>query len=217
MTASRAGALSQPRSGPRRRPASPVGALVSSPVAGVVAGLVAWALVACGVPVDDRARTVAPADLGTPATVPSDAPPVARGPGRGTAQVYFVRGSRLEPVDREVALPLADGAIEALLARPTAAERDQGLRTAVTGTARLAGTLAAGVPLVEVDEAFVQVEGEEQVLALAQIVYTLTGLPGVSGVAFALDGRTVEVPTGDGALRPGPLRRFDYVAVSPAR
>ena len=174
-------------------------------------------LAACGVPVDDAARPLSaeevpssrPGPTAAPAARPDDATDV-------TVEVFLVRGLRLAPVRRQVSPPLSvEHAIAALLTEPTSAERSDGLRTALTRDVRLAGTLAAGVPLVDVTETFAQTEGEEQILALAQIVFTLTGVPGVTGVSFALEGRPVDVPTGDGTLERGPLRRDDFAAVAP--
>lgn len=130
--------------------------------------------------------------------------------------MFLVRNSRLVRVGRQPWNPPSlDGAIAALLRGPAADERAEGVRTALTRPVRLAGALAAGVPLIDVTDSFTDVEGEEQILALAQLVFTLTALPGVDGVSFALDGRPVEVPTGDGALKRGPIRREDFAAVAP--
>ncbi|MDQ4068482.1 MAG: GerMN domain-containing protein [Actinomycetota bacterium] len=136
--------------------------------------------------------------------------------GSASADVFLVRDARLVRVGRQPwDPPSVEGAIAALLRGPTAAERADGVRTALTRPVRLAGTVAAGVPLIDVTDAFGDVDGEEQILALAQLVFTLTALPGVDGVSFALDGRPVEVPTGDGALKRGPIRRDDFSAVAP--
>ena len=174
-------------------------------------------LAGCGIPVEDSARTLSadeiPSSLPSPTSAPTSPP---ADPSPASAEVFFVRGSRLAPVRREVSVPPSvEGTITALLTRPTPDERSQGLRTALPGEVRLAGTVAAGIPLIDVTESFAQVEGEEQILALAQVVFTLTGLPGVEGVSFALTGRPVEVPTGDGTLKRGPLRRQDFAAVAP--
>ncbi len=179
--------------------------------------LVAVMLFGCGIPVEDRARPV-PADM-IPSSVPAHGPATSSASGdRGSASadVFLVRDSRLVRVGRQPWDPPAlEGAIAALLRGPTAAERADGVRTALTRPVRLAGTVAAGVPLIDVTDSFADVEGQEQILALAQLVFTLTALPGVDGVSFALDGRPVEVPTGDGALKRGPIRRHDFAAVAP--
>lgn len=185
---------------------------------GLLAGCLALALLAgCGIPVEDGARPLSADEI--PPSLPDQAPaPNSPRGGQGSAwtEVFFVRESRLQPVRREASIPPSvEGALAMVLRGPTPGERSEGVRTAVTSQVRLAGTVAAGVPLIEVTESFGQVEGQEQILALAQLVYTLTGVRGVNGVSFALSGRPVEVPTGDGTLKRGPLRRPDFEAVAP--
>lgn len=179
--------------------------------------LMAVVLFGCGIPVEDRARPV-PADM-IPPSVPAQPPaaPSASGDGgSASVDVFFVRDSRLVRVGRQPqSLSSLEGALAALLRGPAVAERAEGVRTAVTRPVRLAGAVAAGVPLIDVTDSFADVEGEEQILALAQLVFTLTALTGIDGVSFALDGRPVEVPTGDGALKRGPIRRDDFAAVAP--
>jgi len=182
-----------------------------------LACLLAVMLSGCGIPIEDGARPV-PADM-----IPSSLPPpgpAASSPagdhGAESADVFLVRDGRLVRVGRQPwNPPLLEGAIAALLRGPTAAERAEGVRTALARRVRLGGTVAAGVPLIDVTDSLTDVEGEEQILALAQLVFTLTAVPGVDGVSFALDGRPVEVPTGDGALKRGPIRRHDFAAVAP--
>ncbi len=178
--------------------------------------LLAVMLLGCGVPSEDRARSVPPDMI--PSSLPAQGP-VASPPGdreSASADVFFVRDGRLVRVGRQPwEPPLLEGAIAALLRGPTADERAEGVRTALTRPVRLAGTVAAGVPLIDVTASVADVEAEEQILALAQLVFTLTALRGVDGVSFALDGRPVEAPTGDGALKRGPIRRDDFAAVAP--
>ncbi len=179
--------------------------------------LVAVMLFGCGIPVEERARPL-PADM-IPSSLPAQGPAASSASGdRGaaSADVFLVRNSRLVRVGRQPwDPPLLEGAIAALLRGPTATERADGVRTALTRPVRLAGAVAAGVPLIDVTGSLADVEGEEQILALAQLVFTLTALPSVDGVSFALDGRPVEVPTGDGALKRGPIGRHDFAAVAP--
>ena len=182
------------------------------------AGLLALiVLSSCGIPVEDSARPVSADDI--PSSIPTPAPPTTAPVGDPTpalAELFFIRGSRLTPVRREVPVPLSvERTIAELVRGPTPVERAQGVRTALPKDLRMAGTVAAAVPLIEVTESFARVEGEEHILALAQLVFTLTGLPGVEGVSFALAGRPVEVPTGDGVLTRVPLRRADFQAVAP--
>jgi hypothetical protein len=184
---------------------------------GVAAAVLALTLFAgCGIPIDDSARPLAGDEV--PSTVPVPAPPPAAPAGdlSLTVELFLIRGSGLTPVNRLVPAPLtADKAITEIVRGPTPLERGRGLRSALPRSVRLLGTVAHDVPLIDVTESLTGVDGEEQILALAQLVFTLTGLPGVNGVSFARDGRPVEVPTGDGELRGGPLRRQDFAAVAP--
>ena len=170
----------------------------------------------CGIPIDDRSRPLAGDQI--PSSVPVAAPPPA--PPAGdlslSLELFLIRGSQLAAVNRQVPTPLtADKALTEIVRGPTPPERLRGLRSALPRSVRLLGTVAHDVPLIDVTESLTGVDGEEQILALAQLVFTLTGLPGVNGVSFARDGRPVEVPTGDGELKGGPLRRQDFAAVAP--
>lgn len=170
----------------------------------------------CGIPIDDQARPLAGDEI--PASVPGAAPqpPAPAGELSLSVEVFLLRDSRLAAVNRQVPAPLtADKAITEIGRGPTPLERSRGLRSALPGSVRLLGTVAHDVPLIDVTESLAGVGGEEQILALAQLVFTLTGLPSVNGVSFARDGRQVEVPTGDGELKRGPLRRQDFAAVAP--
>ena len=48
--------------------------------------------------------------------------------------------------------------------------------------------------------------------ALAQLVFTLTDLPGIQRVSVTVEGERVEVPRGDSTLTSDPLTRGDYAA-----
>ena len=171
----------------------------------------------CGIPVDDRSRPLAGDEI--PSSVPGAAPPPTAPAGDvslASVELFLLRGSRLAAVNRQLPTPLtAEKAIAELARGPTPPERSRGLRSALPRSVRSVGTVAHDVPLIDVNESLTGVDGEEQMLALAQLVFTLTGLPGVNGVSFARDGRPVEVPTADGELKRGPLRRQDFAAVAP--
>lgn len=184
---------------------------------GVLLGLVLLTVVAgCGIPVDDSARPLS-ADEIPPTRPKQESPPVSGvDPAAAAVDVYFVRGSQVVAVHRNISVPPSvEGALGAMVRGPSSDERRDEIRTALTSEVRLEGTVAVGVPLIEVTDSFSEIELDEQILALAQLVFTLTGLPGVEGVSFALSGRPVEVPTGDGTLKQGPLRREDYGPVAP--
>lgn len=178
--------------------------------------LILLILVACGIPADEGARPLS--DDEVPPSVPGQAtspPSATASPNVASLELFFVMDSRMVPIRRLAPGSSIEDALAGLVNGPSAAERSQGVRTALVGGVRLAETDRGAVPVVDVAESVAQLEGEEQILALAQIVFTLTGMPGVRGVSFALAGREVEVPTGDGTLKAGPLRREDFAAVAP--
>ncbi|HEX2849142.1 MAG TPA: GerMN domain-containing protein, partial [Acidimicrobiales bacterium] len=55
----------------------------------------------------------------------------------------------------------------------------------------------------------------EQVLALAQIVFTLSEIPDVARVQFTLAGSPIEVPTPAGSTT-GPVTRDAFPTIAPA-
>lgn len=164
----------------------------------------------CGIPVDDRARPLGGGEI--PSSVPgATLPAPAGGASLASVELFLVRGSRLAAVNRQVPTPLtAERTSTEIVRGPTQIERSGGFRTALPRSVQVLGSVAHDVPLIDVTESLTGVDGEEQVLAVAQLVFTLTGLPGVNGVSFARDGRPVDVPTGDGELKRGPLRRTDF-------
>ena len=175
--------------------------------------LVAGSLVACGIPADSQPQAInrkdIPFDLLAPST--TIAGPGTPGP-RVPVNVYLVGITGLVPVTRGVRAPATlPEALSALLAGPTDTEVADGLRTSITSqTSVSAGPVGFGVGTVDLGGAFGQVGGQEQILAVAQLVFTATGVPGITKVQFTLAGRPVEVPAGDGTLTQGPLGRSDF-------
>jgi hypothetical protein len=96
------------------------------------------------------------------------------------------------------------------LADPPAATGAE-LRTALAEQ-RLVRELSVegGIARVDLLPAITDLGGDEQLLAVAQLVCTLTGQPGVGPVAFTLEGASVDVPRGDGSLTSEPVSRDDY-------
>jgi spore germination protein GerM len=72
-----------------------------------------------------------------------------------------------------------------------------------------------GSALVELPSDFTDLGGQDQIFAAAQLVYTATAFPGVDQVSILVNGQLAEVPTANGSLSPGPLRRTDYTALAP--
>jgi hypothetical protein len=187
-----------------------------------VRAVIACALLlgACGVSTDDAPRALprgdVPFDLLEPSTtVVRSTTPVAV---TTEVPVYLVAGPRLSVVRRLVESPPSlFRAIESLLAGPTAEEAGSGLRSAIANQTRLLSVrVQSGVATIDLSGEFTAIGGQEQILALGQLVYTATAAQGVFGVKLSLDSRPVEVPRGDGTLTPEALGPEDYAGLAPA-
>lgn len=175
-------------------------------------GLLAIALPACAVPVEKGARTVrdseVPFDLLDPA-----APALGPAPPGATAEqlaLCFVRDGRLVVVSHQLAPPVTlEDAVDALLTPPRGPEPS--VRTALTEPSIVREVrLVGGIARVDLVAGVSALPTEEQLLAVAQIVCTLTGRPGVGQVSFSLEGARLPVPKGDGSLVTSPVARDDY-------
>jgi spore germination protein GerM len=182
----------------------------------VLAGVIAAALVlvGCGVPLQSEPAPIEPQAIpsrlqspGVRTAVPSAA--------RTTVQVNFVRKDRLVSLAREVAVnDQLDGVIQALTAGPTTSEQADGI------TSALPPGIAVTVVVVQGTTVGLELSGEtdgrsatENVLAVGQIVLSVTALQTVDQVTFWRDGAPVEALLADGALTTAPLTETDYEAL----
>ena len=196
-------------SGPRRR------------VPVLVVAAMALGLAACGIPTAASPTPIAKSDVPyhllnpptTTTTLPGSPPAVGV-----PEQIYLVApNGHLVAATREVAVPASlTQVVGALLAGPTATESASGIQSFLSRTGvqvALAG--ATGVATVSFTTNPIQVVGPDQTLAIAQVVYTLTQQPGVTGVTFEIAGKSIEVPTAAGAQVPGPVTRADFLPQAP--
>jgi spore germination protein GerM len=70
--------------------------------------------------------------------------------------------------------------------------------------------LRGGVATVSLTRGFADMQADAQLLAVGQLVCTLTARPGVGQVRFTLDGADIDVPRQDGSLTAEPVTRDDY-------
>jgi spore germination protein GerM len=198
---------------------------VSRRVVGVVAGvliLVAVGTSACGIPTNGTptaiAKTDVPFHLLSPVTS-TTVHPVVRAPVTVPATIYLVEHAQhVYAVSRNIPIPATLSEIlGALLEGPTAAESELGLQSFLSGTTtRVRATVSGGIATVDFFSANpVQVVGPDQTLAIAQMVFTATEQPGVTGVVFKIDNRAIDVPTASGAEVPGPVKRSSYQPQAP--
>jgi len=186
----------------------------------VVAVTATLVTTACGIRPDDEPRALAAEavpygllDAG-PVVAPSTTLPEV---DRVNVAVYFLVGERLQPTARAVVdPPTPSKVINALLAGPTDEEAVSGMRTAINPTAQATVT-RPGPEVVAVDLTpdFAAVPTLEQRLALAQIVFTATGVEGITGVRFSLAGAPIAVPLPDGTVTADPVNRDAFPSLAP--
>jgi spore germination protein GerM len=136
--------------------------------------------------------------------------------GTGRALVYLVQDGRLVAVTRRVpAPPTPAAALAALQSGPTGPESDAGLTTSVPAGSTLNEQPSTSTN-VNVDVPLPVGSGSgrsDEVLGYAQVVLTLTSVPGVTSVHFLRRGQSLDVPRGDGSLTSTPLTRRDYASL----
>jgi hypothetical protein len=190
---------------PLRRPSSG-GVVTRRWLRGVV--LLPVITLACGVPTDSQPRAIP--DYRVPFGLLDPAPAPA------TVTIFLVAGNHLTPLPRSVPAPASpEKAIKALMAGVTEEERARGIGTAIAIAAAVVSTTVAETEArIEVTPAFLAGGPDEDILAVAQLVYTVTALPGLDRVAFSMGGRPLEVPRDDGTPSKGPFGRTDFSSVA---
>lgn len=192
------------------------GARARAGAAASIALLVAVGLASCGVETDESARTIDKDDVpfglleAAPETTTTVAAPST------TASVFLVSEDRVASVTRNVSATGVSGVLAALERGATDAEAAQGLRSAVPSAGIERAEVLGATAEVELGSSFTTLDPAEQLLAIAQIVYTATALPDIDSVRFQLQGRAVEVPTDGANLAARPVTRSDYQSVAPA-
>ena len=176
--------------------------------------LVAVVLAACGVASQDEATRIAPEDV--PFGLLEDQPTTTAVQAGRTTTLYLLTEDQLVAVDRSVP---GDATLEDLLGQvitgPTEVEQRLGITTAVPAGTPASVDTNRGIAEVDLTSSFGEIRSREQILALGQIVYTLTGQPGIGGVRFTVEGEEVTVPLSDGTLSDDPLSRDDFEAIEP--
>lgn len=174
-------------------------------------------LAACGVPGDDAPRPLdeqaVPFDLLAPTaeSTTTSVPSVFADTDRVAVYLADPDG-KLQAVRRPVTTPVTVAkVIEALLAGPTEEESSR-LATAITSGTELLGSDGPndGLVTINLSRDVLDITGRQQILALAQVVWTVTALPRVDRVLFQFEGEPAEVQNGNGTLTSSPLGRRSY-------
>lgn len=180
---------------------------------GAAAALTVLVLTSCGVRAQDGPEPLPPDVLPSELrqSSPSSAAPT---PTATTVPVYLVEGSRLVREERPARSRTVEQALAALL---TAGNTQGSRRSAVPPGTVVEGLDRRGELLsVDLSASFAQVRGRDQLLAVAQLVWTATEFPPVRQVDVLVDGRRIQLPVEQGEVSSGPARRDDYRSVRPA-
>ena len=183
--------------------------------------LAATALVAgCGVQGDGAPRALSPEVVPQDLTAPST--PTARPdqPESGAvATVYLVDNKEhLRAVPRMLDSPvLIVTVLESLFEGATDQEAAEGLRSEVPAGTSVNGIdrLDEDVIAVDLSEEFAETTADGELLAQAQIVYTVSELANVRGVLFLVDGRPREGADDQAKLTSSPLTVDDFEDFAP--
>jgi spore germination protein GerM len=172
-------------------------------------------LTACGVPSDSSARLVPEERVPEALRSEDTAPPTSLAQGE-PADLWFVRDDRLARVRHTVASPVTPAAVvQELLAGPTDEERSNALRSAIPDAAALDSVeVGGGVATVRLTPTFADIPAADQLLAIAQLVMTLTDLRGIGRVGFTIGDTSPPVPLPDGASSSGTVSRDDYIVLA---
>lgn len=194
----------------------------------VSALVVASMVIGCAIQNDTEPRAIEPSlvpfDLlgtSTSTTTSATTASTVQRPLEVEASIFLVDSDTdlLAEVGRMVSpLQTAQAALQQLLTGPTEAELDQGLNSAIARSTVLLGVEgpdAEGVVTVDLSDDLRNIGGQGQRLALAQVVFTATATPEVSGVLFSFEGEPSEVPNGLGVSTTEPLDRADFATFDP--
>ena len=155
--------------------------------------------------------TPPPTTTSTPSTTTTTTPAPAF-----PENLYFLRSDELVRVRRFVgAEPRLTDIVNAFVIGPTSDEISSGIRTALSLSSMITGVTREGfTALVDLDASFLDLPGTEQIRAIGQIVYTVTGVGGgIGNVRFTFNGRRGAVPRADGRPVSKPVSRDDYASL----
>jgi spore germination protein GerM len=202
---------------------------------------VLFTLASCGVPQDDSVRvisdvpkgltatttsttttttTIAPTTTMPPSTVPqtsTTAPVTSQAPPTTIPAVlalYFVVGDRLIKVVRRSEEPAdAEALVSLLVLGPFFDENVPFARTAIGFGDIERVTVAGGIATVDLGAKFADLPSSERRRAVAQLVMTLAGRPGIGPVRFRLNGQPIAVPRSNGSIAGRTVSSDDYISL----
>lgn len=139
-------------------------------------------------------------------------------PGQATAgdERIFLIGpdDRLQTVFRRAEGTLRSR-IESLRAGPNDEDRARGLRSFVPSDLEINDLIPGPVvTTIDIGRQLFELQPSEQVMAIAQLVYTASQLNPQAEVVIKVDGDAQEWPNGAGTLQSGALTIYDYYGLA---
>jgi hypothetical protein len=170
-------------------------------------------LSACGIPEDDAPSALPPASPTPVVQAPTPAPP-----STVATTIYLASADgRVRPAVREVGDPVTiQGLLDELKQVPTEEETDQGLVSVIPEETTFFSETTINEPLAILDlnsGSLDTLEGDQQTLALAQLVWTLTETGEINRIIIRIEGILEVWPTETDAQEI--LSRDDYVSFGP--
>ena len=181
--------------------------------------LVLFVAASCGVPTDSAPSVLARADLPADLVEGVVPTPAASDEDGLQFQIWMVGpDNSLVPVNRVITFS-PETVMQSLLDGTFPRERAQGITSAISRTTRLTDVTVNtdGVAFVDLAEgSIISSRPDEQKLAFAQIVWSLTGLAdSIERVQFSIGGEFISLPTDNGASIPGQaVDRSDFSSLS---
>lgn len=161
----------------------------------------------CAIQADSGPRDV-PADAEARDNIESDA---AGAEATGEGRIYLLASDGGEQRLRTV-LRASKDLLQNLISGPNDQEVSEGLASEVPSSLVVNDQRAeGGVLIIDVSDDLNELAGANLRLAIAQIVFTATEIPGTEAVSIRVDGRSQSWPTGDGTLVSRPLTVYDFV------
>lgn len=168
---------------------------------------------ACGAPSDGAVDAIDDDDVPFGLLEEDRSSADAAAPSGELVEIYLVVGADdlLFPTVRSLDDTSAGEVIAELEQDLSDVEVAAGLRNPLADRDVIAGvTLEDGLATIDLTSEFTQMSAANQLLGVAQIVFTAARRPGIDRVAFTLDGQPIQVPMGDGTLTAQPVSPGDY-------
>lgn len=174
-------------------------------------------LVGCGVPIQSDPVPLEPGAVPSQlreANRPSSPQPSTTA-GSSTVEVNFVRNDKVVRIRRQAPTggpaERLNSVVSALMSGPSETEQASGITTALPQDLTLTVAKTEGTRVViELAGATEGRSATENILAVGQIVLSVTALPTVEEVTFSRGGIPVEALLADGALTTNPLTASDF-------